>query len=315
MHVYLDWNVFDRIEKKEKIEEEQRGLFARLETLILNKKIICPYSNAHINDLLRGYANNPIFIPDHLETLKRLTNNLCVVQYWGKDQTLWHYRDVYEFFNSALEDKKGTAKSFTELLNYPEAEELWKSMINRMRATPVMSNFKELYNQSSVFKLMFPRTKTEMTMLSFCEDLYDFAISEKKDYSIYKSLRSYANQAKAKLKNPQKFLKGIDEGITDPTYLNYDEAWDKYTPKTQITGNPAYQRITDTYCKIDFQGYKSDDKFSNLIDDSLHVFYGAHCDYFVTIDDKCHYKATETYHKLGISTKAMKPTEFLSHHS
>ncbi|MBN4062015.1 MAG: hypothetical protein COA57_08155 [Flavobacteriales bacterium] len=95
-----------------------------------------------------------------------------------------------------------------------------------------------------------------------------------------------------------------------PVYLNIDEAWEEYAPKTKTSDNPAYQKITDTYCKIDFRGYKSDEKFSNLIDDSLHVFYGARCHYFVTIDDKCHYKAAETYHELGIQTKALKPNEF-----
>ena len=49
-----------------------------------------------------------------------------------------------------------------------------------------------------------------------------------------------------------------------------------------------------------------------MIDDALHVFYGAHCDYFLTIDDKCYYKAAETYYKLGINTKALKPNEFVN---
>ena len=96
-----------------------------------------------------------------------------------------------------------------------------------------------------------------------------------------------------------------------PAHLNFDDAWERYTPKTKTSDNPIYQKITDTYYKIDFKGYKSDNKFSNLIDDSLHVFYGAHCDYFVTLDDKCHYKATEIYKLLNIETKALKPNEFL----
>ena len=77
-------------------------------------------------------------------------------------------------------------------------------------------------------------------------------------------------------------------------------------PKNKTSENSTYQKITDTYFKIDIKGYKSDERFSNLIDDALHVFYGAHCDCFITIDDKCHYKAAETYHKLGIATKALK---------
>lgn len=92
-------------------------------------------------------------------------------------------------------------------------------------------------------------------------------------------------------------LKEIDKSTPELlTYLNLDEAWEKYAPKT--SDNPAYQKITDTYLKIDFRGYELDEKFSNLIYDSLLVYYESYCDYFVTRGDKYHYKAAETYHKL-----------------
>ena len=311
-YTYLDWNVFDRIEKKNYLDEEQRNLYSRIEGLIADNKIICPYSNAHINDLLRGHSNNPSYIPKHLETLKRFTNNLCIVQYWANNQVTWHYRDVEEFFHSALDDKDIAAKPFTELIDLDEAG-LWQKQLDLFRIIPIPDNFKEIYKANPIFNFIFSRTKTQMNMLAMCEDLYDFSNNAKKDYSLYKSLRTFVNHSRAKLENQKEMLKGIDKGMSElPTYLNNEEIWEKYAPKNRTNDNPAFQKITDTYFKIDFRGYKSDDKFSNMIDDSLHVFYGAHCDYFVTLDDKCHYKATETYRKLGIDTKAMKPIEFLN---
>ena len=311
-YTYLDWNVFDRLEKKDTLDEEQRNLYSKIEGLISDNKIICPYSNAHINDLLRGHANNPTYIPKHLGTLKRLTNNLCIVQYWGNDQTTWHYRDVVEFFNSALDDKEVTTKTFAELMDRDETG-LWQMQLDLLKAIPVPHNFKEIYKANPVFSFMFPKTKTQMNLLAMCEDIYDFSNNAKKDYSLYKSLRTYVNQSYAKMKNQQKILKEINKSASGvPTYLNIDEAWEKYASKNKTSDNPAYQKITDTYFKIDFKGFKSDERFSNMIDDSLHVFYGAHCDYFITIDDKCHYKAAETYHKLGIATRAMKPNEFIN---
>jgi len=311
-YTYLDLNVCEKIEKKDRLEGSERTTYDQIEQLILDNKIICPYSNAHINDLLRGHANNPTFIPGHLETLNRLTNNLCVVQYWGNTQAAWHYRDVVEFFNSALEDKEVTTKSFTELCDWDETG-LWQKQLDLLRLMPIPNNFKGIYKANPVFNLMFPRTKTQMNMLAMCEDLYDFSNNAKKDYSLYKSLRTFVNQSRAKLKQQQKMFKEIDKGMADlPTYLNNDEAWEKYAPKNKTSDNPVFQKITDTYFKIDFRGHKSDDKFSNMIDDSLHVFYGAHCNYFITNDDKCHYKAAETYHKLGIATRAMKPSEFVN---
>jgi hypothetical protein len=180
--------------------------------------------------------------------------------------------------------------------------------------TPVPQNWHDIYDLDPIFDLIFPQTKIELNMLALCEDLNTFSNNVKKDFSLYKSLRGFANQSRAKLKNQKKILSELDKRIIElPTYLNYDETWEEYLPKTKTSDNSEFQKITETYCKIDFKGYKSDDRFPNLIDDSLHVFYGAHCDYFITIDDKCHYKAAETYHKLGILTRAMKPNEFINY--
>jgi hypothetical protein len=46
-----------------------------------------------------------------------------------------------------------------------------------------------------------------------------------------------------------------------------------------------------------------------MFDDSLHTFYGAHCEYFVTNDERCKYKAEQTYKKLNIRTVVIKADE------
>jgi hypothetical protein len=308
-YVYLDWNVFDRIEKAGNLPPSDRETFEQIESLITNNSIITPYSNAHINDLIRGYNNNPTFISKHLETLKRLTNNLCIVQYWGHSNTTWHFRDVEDFFYSALEDIETTPKSFKDLMNQTELSE---SRFEALRLTPIPPNIKDSYKAYPIFSAMFPRTMTEMNLLAMCEDLFEFYQTIKKDYILFKSLRTFVNESRAELKKQENIFRGIDEltsGI--PTHLSFDDAWEQYLPKTKTSDNPVYQKITNTYCKIDFKGFKSDEKFSNLIDDSLHVFYGAQCDFFITIDNKCRYKAIETYNQLEINTKVLEPKEYL----
>jgi hypothetical protein len=308
-YVYLDWNVFDRIEKKAKLNEADKFIFDKIEELINNKIIICPYSNAHISDLIRGYYKNAEYTPKHLDTLKRLTENLCIVQYWGKDQVTWHFRDINEFFNSCLDE---TFSPTFEGLTEDDETGLMKMQLDLLKLQPVHPNMKEAYKNNSIFNLMFPRTKIEMNHYAMCEDLYDFYMNMNKDYSLYKSLRTYVNQTKAKVKKESGLLTKMEKQIVSPPkYLNFDEMLEEYMPKTKVSDNKQHQRITDTYVKIDLKGYKSDDRFSNMIDDSLHVFYAAHCDFFITIDDKCHYKAAETYHKLGLVTKALKPEEFV----
>ncbi|PXV66821.1 hypothetical protein CLV62_10481 [Dysgonomonas alginatilytica] len=311
-YVYLDWNIFNKIEHIDSLEEEEQIVFSKIEDFILKGEIICPYSNAHINDLIRGYRNNPNFINGHISTLQRLTNNLSIVQYWGHEKVTWHYRDVKDFFGSALDENSLLADSYSELCSWDDTG-LWNAQLNLMKSIEIPSSFKNVYKANSIFNVMFPKTKIYMNMLALCEDIYHFSNNAKKDFTIYKSLKKYINQARSNLKQQQKMLREVDKSIsTTPLYLEFDNILEPYLPKTKTSKNEDYQKITDTYFKLDLKGFKSDDKFSNLLDDALHVFYGAQCDYFITIDDKCHYKATETYQKLGIPTLGLKPKEFIT---
>ncbi len=311
-YVYFDWNVFNLIEKKSVLSEEQQRVFSAIEKLILDGKIVCPYSNAHINDLLRGYFNDSNYISGHLETLSRLTNNLCIVQYWGNQEVVWHYRNTDEFFNSALEETDVTSGGFTKLLSGDtsgRAVELYEML----RKISIPANFKELYKADPIFDLIFPRTKNELNALALCEDIHEFSANAKKDYSLYKALRTFANKSLAKLKTQKDLFAELNkDDVERPNYLNSDEMWERHSGNTKTSDNPVYQRIINAYFKIDFRGIKSDEKFSNLIDDALHVFYGAHCEYFITLDDRCLYKTKKTYDELGIATKAMKPLEFIN---
>ena len=216
-YIYLDWNVFNKIEKLDDLDEDEKHIYSKIEELIIEGKSISPYSNAHINDLLRGHANNPVYIPQHLNTIRRLTNNLCIVQYWGDTQTTWHHRDIDEFFHSALNEKDRISGSFLELMDCDETG-LMRKTIEMYRFISVPSNFKEIYKASPIFNLMFPQTKSEMNMLALMEDIYNFSNNAKKDYSLYKSLKKYIIQSKTKLKQQKDLFKGIDKDL--PSYCS-----------------------------------------------------------------------------------------------
>ncbi len=78
MTVYLDLNIFDRLEKIESLEDDERSAYTLLQDLILSKKAITAYSNAHLNDLFRGFQKNPQYTDAHLHNLAKFTNNLCI---------------------------------------------------------------------------------------------------------------------------------------------------------------------------------------------------------------------------------------------
>ncbi len=317
MLVYLDWNIFSNIRNigSSHMSSEDNLLFMKLHLMILKKTIRVPYSNAHINDLLRGHAKNQNYTEGDLEIIKRLTNNLCLTQYWKESDARWHYRDPNEFFFTALDDINSMPdKSYTELLSTEGLPDM-TFYYEMMRKAALPSGFSALYKQDPIFSKIYPRSKVSPNMLSLCEDIYELTKAMKKDYRIYKELKIYIAKMKAKMGKQAAVINKLVKEDQTPKQLTWNDVWESTVAdaqnKNKISENPVYQKITDTYVRINFQGHKSDEVFTNMIDDSMHVFYGAHCNYFVTLDDRCHYKAVETYKKLGITTQALKPKDFL----
>lgn len=316
IYAYLDWNIFNRIEKIDsESDSSQKNIYSAIESAIHQGTIISPYSNAHINDLHRGYLKNPDYIENHLSIIEKLSNNLCIVQYWGEKQAKWHYREPKEFFNSTIEDSDHVAESFSQLFNFENEPliKLYGQMKNNLlRMQSVDEKFKEIYKVDPIFNLIYPRTKVEMNMLALCEDLYDFSYRIKRDYILYKNFRKFLNQFRLKFPQYQKLLQNIQNNVIgSPKHLTWDDLWEQAKPTFKESSNPSYDKIIDLFTTTDLKGYRQDERFANLIDDALHTFYGAHCQYFVTIDGRCYDKARLVYQKLKIPTQVMKPEEFI----
>ena len=310
MNVYLDLNIFDRIEKKEKLNVFEKTIYTGIENLILDKKIIVSYSNAHLNDLFRGFQNNPDFIEGHLNYIKKLTNNLCICQYWGRNETTWHYRDIVEFFKEKKAEWEYEPTSFLEILSFDEIPNA-PNLAELFKLIPLPPEFKKAYSVDPMFGIMYPKSRIENNQLSLMEDIFDFQSRLKSDYSLYKSFKSYLVQSLTKHRNNPEMLKSIKSNFGGlPKHLDFFEISDLYTPKTKTSENNAYSKIIETFYKYDLQGYKTDSNFNNMFDDALHTFYASHCSFFITNDDRCKYKAEKTFEKLKIKTKVIKAEEY-----
>ncbi len=305
-YVYLDWNVFNQIEKNLSASLKN-DVFSHIESAIRKGEIICPYSNAHINDLLRGYDKNPAFIDGHIDTLQQLTNGLYVCQYWGDDNIVWDNRNVREAFNEALEEFRQTPKTFNDFLNKESTKGL-KRMLDMMRHINLPSQFDLIFESDPAFAQLFPKAKINKTMFSLLEDIFETSYKTKNDHSLYIASRKFFNQNKNLLTDYQSLLTPLNDSAKSK-YMS-DNLWEKHGNKNKTSYNPFYQELTNAYCKIDFRGENSDAEFPNLIDDALHVFYGAHCSSFISTDKKCRYKAAVAYKELDIKTKVFTPDEF-----
>jgi hypothetical protein len=310
--IYCDWNVFDKLEKAERLAEDERNVYLEIRQKAIDQEIIVPYSNAHINDLSRGFVKNPDYTAGHLQNITAITQNLCIAQYWGEHQTRWHFRDPEEFLNATLEENNNTAPDFSSL--YASLDEPLLSAAFDLRKTllkmqPMPEAFRQIYQVDPVFNIMYPRTKVEMNLLAFCEDLYAFSRKIKTDFALYNQHKKMLVNLKNRFPTLIKSVQNADnEIIGKPEYLQWDKAWDDLGAKFKVYKNPQADKVIGLFTTMDLKGYRQDERFANMIDDALHCFYAAHCDYFLTLDKRCADKAILVYNKLKIATKVIEPS-------
>ena len=303
MNVYLDTNIFDRLEKIERLDETERENYQKLYNLINSGKITVPYSNAHLNDLFRGYLKNPEYINGHLSALDAFTKDLCICQYWGDDKALWHRRNVREFFESKKSDFEEDSQTLAELI---KGNSHMEQTIERKKRVPLPPKMRKGF-KDPMFASIYPLSKIYNTEAALVEDIFNLRIKLQTDYAFYKSLKNYLIKNG---KDNAELLKSVPKENTDiaPHLKLLDKASELL--KDNYTGeNQQYSKVIDTFFKQDLVGFKTDGQYNNMFDDAMHSFYASHCDYFITNDDKCKYKAEKTFEKLNIETKVIKIAE------
>lgn len=312
-YVYLDWNVFNKIEQLSELNNQEQLTYIKLKGLIDNKHIVSPYSNAHINDLHRGYLKNSQYTNNHLKNITNIANNLCIVQYWGENRVKWHFREPSEFLNSTIEHSLQVAENYSMLM---KGEDLLintlvdhKNALLKSQALPAA--FSNIYSQDPIFNLIFPQSKIDPNILSLCEDLYALHCKMKNDYTFYKHFRHYLNQCKLKFPTIRNLLTKTENSLVKTSdQLTWDDLWNLF--KHETPSNKNVDKIVQTFTTMDLKGYRQDERFANLLDDALHVFYAAHCEYFVTLDKRCYDKANQTYTNLKIPTIVISPDDFVT---
>ena len=306
MTAYIDLNIFDRLEKLDKLEQPEKGLYQTLFSLLSDKHISTVYSNAHLNDLFRGYQKNPTYIDGHLANIKSFTGNLCICQYWGEKAAKLHYRDIFEFFKEKITDWEFEPNSYDDLF---KDQPLMRQAVELFKLVPLPPEFKKGYVEP-MFGVMYPLSKMSNNYYALQSDIYNFQSRLKSDYGLYKSFRTYLLTSIHKIRNNKELIKSINSNFKNlPKHLELTDIFDTYTPNNRTRDNSMYSKVIDVFFKYDLAGYKSDGHFNNMFDDALHTFYAAHFDYFITNDDRCKYKAEKTYDKLKIKTKVIKIDE------
>ena len=320
MIIYLDWNVINRIEKRLELEEPESNNYKKLLVFLLTSTAIVPYSNAHLNDLLRGAKKNQSFIAGHLDIVALITKSICICQYWNEPKPIIHKRSVVDFFQTSFEEEQDEYDTYDDLINADV--EIFDNIsikpflfgTSNLKFNRIPENFRSIYKEDPIFSIIYPQTKDEMTEYAMCCDLYNFYRLLKKDYSLYKALKKFIIQSVRKYNLATEPIKAVQKSSdTVPHHLEkaIDGIFEQLKFDSYTGVSKTYNTFFETFFRHDLQGYKSDHRFPNMIDDALHSYYGAHCDFFITNDDNCVYKAGKTYERLGIKTTVKTAEEFV----
>lgn len=321
--LYLDWNVITTLRQPESLTNEDDKVTYGTVINVINSardKLIIPYSNGHLNDLLKSYKKGERKrVEQSLKFISQLTQDVCLTQYWNEEFAKWHYRNPEEYFESLIEDGNGVDTLGLDSVLEPFKEFGLDKVFDMFKLLPHNINFEQVEQHNSSFASFFKRSKTDNSMYAVMEDFLDLTNEMKTNPVVYNELRSVFKTSiplDPNVHNVENVVEMLDKTMPK-TMLNksFTELYQDNN-KTETSKNEDYSKIIGTFMQLDFVGYGSDkltdkNQYDNLFNDALHCFYGAHCDFFITADKKTYKKTRAVYQSENIATQVMKPKEFI----
>lgn len=323
--LYLDWNVITTLRQTENLTNDDDVITFQTLINVINSardKLVIPYSNGHLNDLLKSYKKGERErVEQSLKFISLLTQDVCLTQYWSEEFAIWHYRNPEEYFVSLIEDGNGVdTSSFESILEQLKEFGLDK-LFDMFKLLPHNINFEQIEQHNSSFPIFFKRAKTDNSMYAVMLDFLDLTNEMKTNPVVYNELRAVFKSSiplNQNIHNVDNVIEMLDKTMPK-TMLNksFTELYQDNS-KTETSKNRDYSKIIGTFMQLDFVGYGSDkltdkNQYDNLFNDALHCFYGAHCDFFITSDKKTYKKTKAVYQNENILTQVMKPAEFIEY--
>lgn len=321
IRIYFDWNVISNLKRTE---------FAAISQFISDNKssLQFPYSPAHFNDLMKSYSpQNELFFQD-LNTLENLSGKHLLRWEDNRTMPLWctpkeyfeHEKEKEDIISLMDMDKLlSDLDGFSQDFGIGNVGELIKS---GYKAIPAGI---EVTAENNVFlQKIFPGITSESSMWDVIKNMAPFSKNLLRNREYYKDFRKTLNNNGFKVDDNsgnwsedivfEKVSAFLQKMKIEMTFMQYVEK----TLKSQKGQYNRHQFFVTAYLLLDMIGYKSDklpkstDSMQNILNDSEHAFYGAHCDFFVASDKKLLTKANVLYKELNISTIVISPDKLIS---
>lgn len=322
IRVYLDWNIFSYLKRLGDIEEPYISLKKILQSY--SDVLLIPYSFAHLNDLSVSYKQGgkgmEMSIVD-LENLKILSKDQALIYDYKKGITEARVYDIKEYFFYLIENNTEIPTTFSGLFENDfydiEEDAEFKELLRKIRepifnfgigGIPDNMEFVEKYFEEFIDNPNFENLFNGF--LNFFENLTS-------DNKLYAGLRnSFLDDYNLRhnYKESQDALHDIDKKLLNSPYKKKFEELVKHvlSLKGDINEKSYKEIFTTHFLALDYLGFYSDKKFTNLIQDSFHSFFGAHCDFFITDDNNTYQKSKLIYKHFNIETVVCKSDEFIA---
>ena len=286
VRVYLDWNVYSRIEMS------NEPYFNGLKELLINVSYFFPYSTIHLIDIYESYKkvgwNN---IQGHLNKLN-LSNDLYLTTIFNDNLNFYHQSPIDMMKSYIVE--RNPKENFGEI-------ELEKD-----------ENYIDYFPDTTAFLEECDKRNEEMDKMinKLNEALRNFIGEDfKEEYQKVMKI----NKGKLLNKNVAP-LEYLNTNSAENGYENFE----KYNSELlyKINKNPnLIEELATLFNTIDLSGYGEDKKgkFESTITDSLHCAYASTCDIFIVNDNKTYLKAIQVFKIKELNIKVFRPQHFIDH--
>lgn len=321
MRIYLDKQIFSHLFKGEKVP-----YINLLQKIVSSKSnhIYC-YSHAHLQDLKNDKTDIKY---EELEFMEKIVDdNYLQYDSSSKDAFCYLAKPITAF--TEIENTKEEIIDFTTIFDDIDYSLLSKDQIEQFEtAKNFLQNFKFDFNfmkldevseeLSEPLKKIVPFNSEPMNVFEMAQKFLETHKLMEEDKSVYKGLRNitdkYINNGKFTLDyNSLDFNDDMKNSVLKKSFVefvnnNLNPNGDKEVSR--------YDFFNNAYFSLDILGISKEPsksvKYRNVLNDGLHSFYGAYCDYVVSDDNGFLKKTKALYKLLGIDTAVLHIDEFIS---
>lgn len=320
IRVYFDWNVVSNLHSSH--------VSVKVLSDFLNDEhgsICIPYSDAHLRDIKRGAKKSNCLVSSRLDYLSSISHN----NYMSYDVSakmvmpyIVHPKEAY----ADVAENRFDNMNLLDVLDEIDDDSDFKigQMIKAALSSIPNPHFSREFpvSDNPYLHSVAQSISNAPSFLGFLQAVTEFANTTFRQPDSYRELRESLRTGLIiqphQLSSTEKPLERIEHeirrisGNEQFTFMEAIRQMKKDSPQFQS----VYTDFYALYCILEFMGYHSDrinnkNKPENMLTDIQHAFYGAHCDYFVTQDNKAVTKAAQVYKELQLTSKALTVDAFI----